>query len=106
MSSARGSVDIVVTDNIDYDVIKQYIKEQTSPGKDKILLAPGRQHESPQEFEESLFAIFADQHQRIDLLVRSKAGEIRRRLGESFCVPEASGSGEVAGQWRLTMMSD
>ena len=75
---------IGIADNIDYDVIKQYIKEQTSPGKDKVLSAPGRDRETPQEFEKSLFAVFADQHQRIDLFVRSKAGEIRRRLGKSL----------------------
>ncbi|KAK5138366.1 hypothetical protein LTR08_003427 [Meristemomyces frigidus] len=67
--------------NIDYDDIKQFIKEQTSNGK--AISVPSRDDETLQDFEKSLFVILADQHQRIDLFVRSKAGEIRRRLDHS-----------------------
>lgn len=69
------------TDNIDYDDIKIYIKEQTTPGKGKSVSVPGRPDENLQQFEHALFQILRDQHHRIDLFVKSKAGEIRRRLG-------------------------
>ncbi|KAK3074804.1 hypothetical protein LTR53_002470 [Teratosphaeriaceae sp. CCFEE 6253] len=69
--------------NIDYDDIKQYIKEQTTPGKGKTIAVPGRPDEKLQQFETSLFDILKDQHHRIDLFVRSKAGEIQRRLDHS-----------------------
>ncbi|KAK5127372.1 hypothetical protein LTR85_006711 [Meristemomyces frigidus] len=69
--------------NIDYDDIKHFIKEQTTAGKGKTISIPGRNDEKLQQFENSLFAILADQHNRIDLFVRSKAGEIRRRLDHS-----------------------
>lgn len=69
-------------DNIDYDDIKQFIKEGTTSGRGKTVSIPGRDDDKRLEFENSLFAIFADQHHRIDLFVRSKAGEIRRRIGE------------------------
>ncbi|KAK4549662.1 hypothetical protein LTR36_004963 [Oleoguttula mirabilis] len=69
--------------NIDYDDIKHLIKEQTTAGQGKTISIPGRSDEKLQLFENSLFAILADQHNRIDLFVRSKAGEIRRRLDHS-----------------------
>lgn len=50
---------------------------------------PGRGDDKLVEFENALFHILADQHQRIDLFVRSKAGEIQRRLGELFCILSA-----------------
>ncbi|KAK5724332.1 hypothetical protein LTR15_004377 [Elasticomyces elasticus] len=69
--------------NIDYDDIKHYIKEQTTPGKGKTVAVPGRVDEKLQQFEDTLFQILKDQHHRIDLFVRSKAGEIQRRLDHS-----------------------
>lgn len=69
-------------DNIDYDDIKNFIKENTTPGKGKTLSVPGRGDDKLLQFENSLFHILVDQHQRIHLFVRSKAGEIQRRLGE------------------------
>ena len=70
------------TDNIDYDDIKYLIKERTTPGKGKTVDVPGRGDERLVEFEIALFHILEDQHQRIDLFVRSKTGEIQRRLGK------------------------
>ncbi|EME44432.1 hypothetical protein DOTSEDRAFT_152287 [Dothistroma septosporum NZE10] len=69
--------------NIDYDDIKNFIKENTTPGKGKTVSVPGRGDDKLAEFENSLFNILADQHQRIDLFVKSKAGEIQRRLDHS-----------------------
>jgi len=51
---------------------------------------PGRPDERLQQFEDSLFFILKEQHHRIDLFVKSKAGEIRRRLGKFLvCVANA-----------------
>ncbi|TKA82317.1 hypothetical protein B0A55_01466 [Friedmanniomyces simplex] len=69
--------------NIDYDDIKHFIKEETTSGKGKTVAVPGRPDEKLQQFEDSLFLILKDQHHRIDLFVRSKAGEIQRRLEHS-----------------------
>nr|POE85518.1 hypothetical protein CFP56_43834 [Quercus suber] len=67
-------------DNIDYDDIKLFIKDQTTRGEGKSVSIPGQPDERLLAFENSLFGILADQHHRIDLFVRSKAGEIKRRL--------------------------
>lgn len=72
----------VTADNIDYDDIKHFIKEHTTPGQGKSVSVPGRGDDKLVEFENALFHILADQHQRIDLFVKSKSGEIQRRLGE------------------------
>ncbi|KAM3420682.1 hypothetical protein BST61_g3937 [Cercospora zeina] len=69
--------------NIDYDDIKHFIKEKTTPGKGKTISVPGRGEDKVAEFENALFHILQDQHQRIDLFVKSKAGEIQRRLEHS-----------------------
>ncbi|KAF2766401.1 SPX domain-containing protein [Teratosphaeria nubilosa] len=69
--------------NIDYDEVKYFIKEQTTPAKGKS--APVRRcgDEQLQQFESQLFRILTHQHDRVDLFVKSKAGEIQRRLDHS-----------------------
>ncbi|KAF2086067.1 hypothetical protein K490DRAFT_44972, partial [Saccharata proteae CBS 121410] len=67
-------------DNIDYDEIKHLIKDHTTPGSGKAVSIPGQGHVREREFEDQLFALLAQEHQRIDLFVRSKSGEIKRRL--------------------------
>jgi SPX domain protein involved in polyphosphate accumulation len=67
--------------NIDYDDIKYFIKEHTTPGKGKTISVPGRPDEKLAKLENDLFRILEEQHQRIDLFVKSKAGEVQRRLG-------------------------
>lgn len=69
--------------NIDYDDIKHFIKENTTPGKGKSVSVPGRGEDKLFEFENALFHILQDQHERINLFVKSKAGEIQRRLEHS-----------------------
>ncbi|EME85053.1 uncharacterized protein MYCFIDRAFT_214933 [Pseudocercospora fijiensis CIRAD86] len=66
--------------NIDYDDIKHFIKENTTPGKGKSVSVPGKGDDKLEHFEHALFHILADQHHRIDLFARSKSGEIQRRL--------------------------
>jgi hypothetical protein len=62
--------------------VKHLIKEHTTPGKGKSVSVPGKTDNKLVDFENTLFAVLEDQHHRIDLFVRSKAGEIQRRLGE------------------------
>ncbi|KAF2142647.1 uncharacterized protein K452DRAFT_297901 [Aplosporella prunicola CBS 121167] len=66
--------------NVDYDEIKHLIKEHTTPGQGKALSIPGQGEESERHFEDELFVTLADEYRRIDLFVKSKSGEIERRL--------------------------
>lgn len=60
--------------------MKRLIKDRTTPGKGKSVSVPGRGEEKSVDFENTLFVILEDQHHRIDLFVKSKTGEIQRRL--------------------------
>ncbi|KAL9002076.1 MAG: hypothetical protein Q9188_004968, partial [Gyalolechia gomerana] len=68
--------------NVDYNDLKRLIKIRTTRGQGEALTIPGHQNEarSLQAFENEFFAELVDQHQRVDLFVQSKAGEINRRL--------------------------
>jgi hypothetical protein len=48
----------------------------------KAISIPGNVDQKALDLDDELLAILEDQHNRIDLFVRSKAGEIQRRLGE------------------------
>ena len=69
-------------DNVDYNEIKQLIKLRTSNATGQAIPIPGQKNDNKalEDFEEELYAELLDQHQRIDLFVRSKSGEIKRRL--------------------------
>ncbi|KAM0715468.1 hypothetical protein Q7P37_008966 [Cladosporium fusiforme] len=69
--------------NIDYDDIKHFIKERTTPGKGKTVAVPGRSDDKAESFEQDLYHILEEQHQRIDLFVKSKAREIQHRLDDA-----------------------
>lgn len=75
------------SDNVDYNDIKLLIKLQTSnrQGQGRAQTIPGKDNEAKESdrFEEELFSELKAQHQRIQLFVQSKAGEITRRLGEA-----------------------
>ncbi|GME49646.1 SPX domain-containing protein [Neofusicoccum parvum] len=66
--------------NIDYDEIKHLIKEHTTPGNGKAVSIPGQPDLHRNQFEDQLYGVLAQEHQRINLFVRSKSGEIERRL--------------------------
>ena len=70
-------------DNVDYNDIKHLIKVRTTQGQGQAKAIPGSDNESKafHAFEEELYQELRDQHQRIDLFVQSKAGEVGRRLG-------------------------
>lgn len=69
-------------DNVDYNEIKHLIKIRTSKSPGRAIAIPGRgdESEAPAAFEKELYQELLDQHQRIDLFVKSKSGEIGRRL--------------------------
>lgn len=66
--------------NIDYNNIKHFIKEHTSPGQGEGMFILGRDSEHFAEFGNELSAMFAQQHERINLFVKSKVCETEQRL--------------------------
>lgn len=73
---------ISLIDNVDYNDLKRLIKIRTTRGQGEAVTIPGHSNEAKalQAFEDEFFAQLVDQHQRVDLFVRSKAGEVNRRL--------------------------
>ncbi|KAL8800321.1 MAG: hypothetical protein Q9200_007284 [Gallowayella weberi] len=69
-------------DNVDYNDLKRLIKIRTTRGQGEALLIPGHENEAKalKAFENEFYHQLTDQHQRVDLFVQSKAGEINRRL--------------------------
>lgn len=67
--------------------MKQFIKENTTPGNGTAVSIPGTGDIRGKEVEDALFEILYQQHKRINLFVWSKTGEIRRRLGASIAGP-------------------
>ena len=70
-------------DNVDYNDIKHLIKVRTTQGQGQAKAIPDSDNEAKafHAFEDELYRELRDQHQRIDLFVQSKAGEVGRRLG-------------------------
>ncbi|QIW97381.1 hypothetical protein AMS68_002899 [Peltaster fructicola] len=69
--------------NIDYDDVKRFIKERTTPTERKDSATPAQGDEWLRQTEDDLFAILEEQHRRIDLFVKSKAREIQHRINDS-----------------------
>jgi SPX domain protein involved in polyphosphate accumulation len=67
-------------DNIDYDYLKELIKHQTTPGTNRAVSIPGQGESTERAFRETFLLVLQAQHDRINLFVRSKSGEIERRL--------------------------
>ncbi|KAF1849961.1 uncharacterized protein K460DRAFT_326355 [Cucurbitaria berberidis CBS 394.84] len=66
--------------NIDYDYLKDLIKHQTTPGTNKAVSIPGQGESTENAFRGTFLKVLQAQHDRINLFVRSKSGEIERRL--------------------------
>lgn len=73
--------DQLAADNIDYNDIKRLIKLHTTNTDAQPTPIPGKAKSTDRSFEHDLEDELRSQHQRIDLFVHSKAGEIARRLG-------------------------
>jgi hypothetical protein len=98
MYSARS--DSLSPDNVEYNEIKHLIKVRTTRDQAHAISIPGRgngENATLNEFEDELYAELSEQHQRIDLFVFSKSGEISRRLSKSLGIHEARGI--VARNW-------
>lgn len=69
-------------DNVDYNDLKSLIRRRTTRGQGEALTIPGHANEAKalQAFEDEFLSQLINQHQRVDLFVQSKAGEINRRL--------------------------
>lgn len=69
-------------DNVDYNDIKHLIKVRTTQGQGQAKNIPGSNNEVKQlqAFEDELYGELYEQHQRVGLFVKSKSGEIGRRL--------------------------
>ena len=85
--------DHATPDNVDYNDIKHLIKVRTTHGQGQARTIPGSNNEAKafQAFEDELYNELKEQHQRIDLFVQSKAGEIARRLGMCAGCPDGNG---------------
>ncbi|KAL8674478.1 MAG: hypothetical protein Q9168_001143 [Polycauliona sp. 1 TL-2023] len=68
--------------NVDYNDLKRLIKARTTRGQGEALSIPGHGNEAKalKAFEAEFYRELNDQHQRVDLFVQSKSGEINRRL--------------------------
>ncbi|RKF75731.1 putative spx domain-containing protein [Golovinomyces cichoracearum] len=67
-------------DNIDYDELKNTIKVHTSKNQCRAVTIPGQADKSLEPFEKHFFTELSNQHDRVDLFVKSKVDEIDFRL--------------------------
>ncbi|RDL37899.1 SPX-containing protein [Venustampulla echinocandica] len=72
--------------NIDYDTLKHMIKANTTRNAAQAVAIPGHLDDTLRRFESQFFDELCNQHERVDLFVRSKADEIHRRLGRDMDV--------------------
>ncbi|KAI9796539.1 MAG: hypothetical protein M1833_006103 [Piccolia ochrophora] len=71
--------------NIDYDELKHIIKACTSKDKTSAVAIPRgitEDRDAAPDFEDELFDELRQQHERIDLFLQSKSGEVHRRLND------------------------
>lgn len=66
--------------NVDYDYLKDLIKHQTTSGSSKAVSIPGQGKTTERAFGDTFYKALKAQHDRINLFIRSKTGEIERRL--------------------------
>lgn len=72
------------SDNVDYNELKNLIKVHTTKDQAQAIAIPGQADSSLERFEALFFNELSNQHDRVDLFVKSKADEIYRRLRELF----------------------
>lgn len=66
--------------NVDYNELKNLIKVNTTKDQGQGIAIPGQADPSLTKFAEQFFNELYNQHDRVDLFVKSKADEIKRRL--------------------------
>ncbi|POS83841.1 hypothetical protein EPUL_005585 [Erysiphe pulchra] len=70
----------MVADNVDYDELKNIIKVHTTKNHCQAIAIPGHENELFQQFEKLFYEELSNQHDRVDLFVKSKVDEINSRL--------------------------
>lgn len=71
---------IAPTDNVDYNELKYLIKVNTSRDQGQAIVIPGHTDTALQKFENIFLKELSNQHDRVDLFVKSKADEFSRKL--------------------------
>ena len=73
---------LIFLDNVDYSEIKKIIKQETSSKTPQSISIPGQNIDSilSEGFEQELYDLLREEHERVELFCKSKTGEIRRRL--------------------------
>lgn len=66
--------------NVDYDELKNIIKIHTTKNQNQAITIPGHEDVQFQQFEELFYEELSNQHDRVDLFVKSKVNEINSRL--------------------------
>ncbi|RKF62306.1 putative spx domain-containing protein [Erysiphe neolycopersici] len=66
--------------NVDYDELKNIIKVHTTKNHSQAITIPGHEDELFQQFEKLFYEELSNQHDRVDLFVKSKVDEINSRL--------------------------
>ena len=69
-------------DNVDYNEIKKIIKQGTSSRTPLSITIPGQNTDSilSEGFEQELYDLLREEHERVELFCKSKTGEVHRRL--------------------------
>ncbi|KAI1001765.1 hypothetical protein K3495_g6438 [Podosphaera aphanis] len=66
--------------NVDYDELKNIIRIHTTKSQNQAITIPGQKDTFLERFESQYYCELVNQHDRVDLFVKSKTGEINRRL--------------------------
>ncbi|KAI9739420.1 MAG: hypothetical protein M1818_005108 [Claussenomyces sp. TS43310] len=68
--------------NVDYNELKHLIKVNTTRDQGRAITIPGYSDTTLQRFEDQFYDELCNQHDRVDLFVKSKADEFNRTLRE------------------------
>jgi SPX domain protein involved in polyphosphate accumulation len=69
-------------DNVDYDDLKHLIKANTTRHSGQAITVPGQVDLRQEKFELDFYKELREQHDRVNLFIKSKNDEYERRLRE------------------------
>jgi hypothetical protein len=101
VSSAR----LTMAENLEYNLVKSIIKENTTAGGAKAISIPGQGDEVEHAFEDKVLKTLVDNHNRISLFVKSKCGEIESRLSTCVRIYAASANVQIISKNNYTTWS-
>jgi len=76
-----------LADNVDYNELKNLVKIHTKKDAGQAIAIPGQTNAALAEFEELFFNELYNQHDRVDLFVKSKSFETESRLSKISFIP-------------------